>query len=84
MPVWCARTYPETLDMKGDGTPIVWGGRKHNWFSNGTYRLLSERITRAMAAHTKDAPHLLNWQTDNELGAPTAAATSVVTPSGTG
>ena len=68
MPAWCARKYPETLAMKGDGTRIVWGGRKNNCFSNGTYRMLSERITRAMAEHYKDAPNLVGWQTDNEFG----------------
>ncbi len=39
MPAWVARKYPETLRQKPDGTRIVWGGRKHNCFSNGTYRL---------------------------------------------
>ena len=68
MPAWVARKYPETLAMKADGTRIVWGGRKNNCFSNGTYRLLSERITRAMAEHYKDHPNVIGWQTDNEFG----------------
>jgi beta-galactosidase len=68
MPAWVARKYPETLAMKGDGTRIVWGGRKNNCFSNGTYRLLSERITRAMAEHYRDNPNVIGWQTDNEFG----------------
>ncbi len=68
MPAWLARTYPETLAMKGDGTRVVWGGRKNNCFSSGTYRLLSERITRAMAEHYKDHPNVIGWQTDNEFG----------------
>jgi beta-galactosidase len=49
MPAWVARKYPETLAMKPDGTRRVWGGRKNNCFSDGRYRLLSERITRALA-----------------------------------
>ncbi|MHC4423622.1 MAG: beta-galactosidase [Planctomycetota bacterium] len=68
MPAWCARKYPETLAMKKDGTRIVWGGRKNNCFTSGTYRLLSERITRAMAEHFKDNPTVIGWQTDNEFG----------------
>jgi len=68
MPAWVAHRYPETLAMKADGTRVVWGGRKNNCFSNGTYRLLSERITRAMAEHFKDNPHVIGWQTDNEFG----------------
>jgi len=68
MPAWVARKYPETLRQKPDGTRIVWGGRKHNCFTSGAYRLLSERITRAMAEHFASSPHVIGWQTDNEFG----------------
>jgi len=68
MPAWVARKYPQTLRQKPDGTRIVWGGRKHNCFSSGTYRLLSERITRAMAEEFAAAPNVIGWQTDNEFG----------------
>ena len=67
MPAWAARKYPEMLRQKPDGTRLVWGGRRHNCFSSGTYRLLSERITRAMAEHFAAAPNLIGWQTDNEF-----------------
>jgi beta-galactosidase len=67
MPAWVARKYPETLRLKPDGTRIVWGGRKHNCFSNGTYRLLSERITRAMAERFATTSNVIGWQTDNEF-----------------
>jgi beta-galactosidase len=68
MPAWVARKYPETLRLNRDGTRIVWGGRKHNCFSSGTYRLLSERITRALAEHFAERPNVIGWQTDNEFG----------------
>jgi len=68
MPAWVARKYPETLAMKSDGTRIIWGGRKNNCFSNGTYRLLSERITQAMVAHFASSSIVIGWQTDNEFG----------------
>jgi beta-galactosidase len=67
MPAWLARKYPEALAMKADGTRVVWGGRKNNCFSNGAYRLLSERITRAMADHYARNPNVVGWQIDNEL-----------------
>jgi beta-galactosidase len=70
MPAWVARTYPETLAMQADGTRIVWGVRKNNCFTSGAYRLLSERITRAMAEHFTDTPNVVGWQTDNEFGNP--------------
>jgi len=70
MPVWCANKYPETLAMQKDGTRIVWGARKNNCFSSGTYRSLSERITRAMTTHFASVPNVIGWQTDNEFGHP--------------
>jgi beta-galactosidase len=68
MPAWLAQKYPETLAMKPDGTRIIWGGRKNNCFSSGTYRLLSDRITRAMTKHYVSNPAVIGWQTDNEFG----------------
>jgi len=68
MPAWVARKYPETLRQNPDGTRIVWGGRKHNCFSSGTYRLLSERITLAMTEHFARMPNVIGWQIDNEFG----------------
>lgn len=70
MPAWCARKYPETLAMRQDGQRVTWGVRKNNCFTSGTYRLLSERITRAMAEHFAATPNVIGWQTDNEFGGP--------------
>lgn len=68
MPAWVARKYPETLAMKPNGQRTTWGVRKNNCFTSGAYRLLSERITRAMAEHYRDHPQVIGWQTDNEFG----------------
>jgi beta-galactosidase len=70
MPAWVARKYPETLARQPNGQRITWGVRKNNCFTSGAYRLLSERITRAMAEHFADAPNVIGWQTDNEFGGP--------------
>jgi beta-galactosidase len=70
MPAWVARKYPETLATMDNGQQIVWGARKNNCFSDGTYRLLSERITRAMAEHFKNTTNVIGWQTDNEFADP--------------
>jgi beta-galactosidase len=70
MPAWLARKYPETLAMQKDGTRITWGVRKNNCFTSGAYRLLSERMTRAIAEHFADTPNVIGWQTDNEFGGP--------------
>lgn len=68
MPAWVARKYPETLRTKPDGTRVVWGGRKHNCYSSGAYRMLSERIAKAMAERFAQSPNLIGWQIDNEFG----------------
>ncbi|OHB64268.1 MAG: hypothetical protein A2Y77_04415 [Planctomycetes bacterium RBG_13_62_9] len=68
MPAWVARKYPDALRTKADGTHIVWGGRKHNCYSNSDYRLLSKRMTRAMAEHFAKTPNVIGWQIDNEFG----------------
>jgi beta-galactosidase len=70
MPAWVARKYPETLATQKDGRRMVWGVRKNNCFTSGAYRLLSQRITRAMAEHYKNTPNVIGWQTDNEFGGP--------------
>jgi len=70
MPAWVARKYPEALAMQANGKRITWGVRKNNCFTSGAYRLLSERITRAMAEHFAETPNLIGWQTDNEFGHP--------------
>jgi len=67
MPAWLARKYPEALASRADGSKVVWGVRKNNCFTAGAYRLLSERITRAMAEHFRDTPNVIGWQTDNEF-----------------
>jgi len=70
MPAWVARKYPETLATQTSGQRIVWGARKNNCFTSGAYRLLSERITRAMAEHYRETPGVIGWQTDNEFAGP--------------
>lgn len=67
MPAWVARKYPECLAVQANGQSRNWGVRKNNSFTAGTYRFLSERITRAMAEHYKSNPHVIGWQTDNEF-----------------
>jgi beta-galactosidase len=70
MPAWVARKYPETLAMLPSGQRYTWGSRKDYSLSSGTYRLLSERITRAMAEHFAATPNVIGWQTDNEFAGP--------------
>lgn len=68
MPAWVARKYPEALRTNADGRREPWGVRRHNCFTSGAFRRLSEGITRAMAERFAGTPNVIGWQTDNELG----------------
>jgi len=70
MPAWVARKYPDVLAVESNGHRRVWGSRKDYSLSSATYRLLSQRITRAMAEHFANTPTVIGWQTDNELAGP--------------
>lgn len=70
MPAWVANKYPETRALQMDGTRMGYGVRKDNCFTSGAFRLLSERITRAMAERFRRNPDVIGWQTDNELAGP--------------
>lgn len=68
MPAWLAHRYPEALAEKADGSRIVWGGRRHNSFTDQSFRRLAGRIVLEMAKRCADHPAVVGWQIDNELG----------------
>jgi beta-galactosidase len=70
MPAWVNRKYPDTAAVKPNGDRHRWGVRKNNCPTSGTFRLLSERITRAMALHYAGHSNVIGWQTDNEFDGP--------------
>jgi len=67
-PVWMKLKYPEIMQQEPSGRRTQWGVRKHQCFTSGAYRLLSERVTTAMAEHFRATPNVVGWQTDNEFG----------------
>ncbi len=67
-PAWLIERYPEALPVREDGTRLGFGGRHHDCQSNPDYRARVAAVIRAMAEHYKDHPHVIGWQTDNELG----------------
>lgn len=70
MPPWVALKYPESVAVDENGHKMPYGSRKTNCPTSLSYRLLGLRITKAMAEHFRDNPHVIGWQIDNELSWP--------------
>ncbi len=66
-PRWLTRDYPEVLRVDADGVRQEHGSRQHASHFSGVFRDFSRKITRAMAEHYRDNPHVIGWQTDNEF-----------------
>ena len=67
-PAWVEQKYPEVNVVEATGRRRSWGARKNWCYSQPKMRELSRNITRAMAEHYADNPHVISWQTDNEFG----------------
>ncbi len=66
-PRWLTRDYPEVLRVDANGRQMGHGSRQHADTTSPVFRAHSRRITQALADHYRDNPHVIGWQTDNEL-----------------
>ncbi|OBZ96589.1 beta-galactosidase [Pararhizobium polonicum] len=66
-PRWLTVKHPEILRLDGNGRSMSHGSRQHADTSSTIFRAYSRKITQAMAEHYRDNPHVIGWQTDNEL-----------------
>lgn len=66
-PRWLTRDHPEVLRVDSAGIPQRHGSRQHASHFSPFFRERSRVITRALAEHYKDNPHVIGWQTDNEF-----------------
>lgn len=66
-PRWLTRDHPEVLRVDADGRRQEHGSRQHAGHFSTIYREYSRKITRAMAEHYRENPHVIGWQTDNEF-----------------
>jgi beta-galactosidase len=80
-PRWLTVHYPEVLRVDGNGRRASHGSRQHADTTNPVFRTHSRRITRAMAVHYRDNPHVIGWQTDNELNTTQSTSYSEATRS---
>ncbi len=66
-PRWLTHAHPDVLRVNAAGVQMQHGSRQHACPSSPVFREYSRKITRAMAEHYADNPHVIGWQTDNEL-----------------
>ncbi|MFW5840974.1 MAG: beta-galactosidase [Planctomycetota bacterium] len=66
-PRWLTAEHPDWMRIDEDGRRMHHGSRQHCCTTNPEFRQQSRRITAAMAEHYADNPHVIAWQTDNEL-----------------
>ena len=66
-PAWLTHAHPDVLQVDADGRVMPHGSRQHASLASPRYREFSRRITRAMAEHYAHNPHVIGWQTDNEI-----------------
>ncbi|AGB74160.1 MULTISPECIES: beta-galactosidase [Rhizobium] len=75
-PRWLTAKYPEVLRVDANGREASHGSRQHCDTTSPVLRRHSQRITCAMAEHYRDNPHVIGWQTDNELNTTTSESYS--------
>ena len=78
-PRWLTAAYPEVLRVDENGRVADHGSRQHADTNSPVYRMHSRRITEALADHYRDNPHVIGWQTDNELNTTVSTSYSEAT-----
>jgi len=72
-PPWLARTHPETLPVRRDGTRLWPGARQHYCPSSPVYREHAARLVERVAERYAGHPALALWHIGNEYGCHVAA-----------
>ncbi|MFC1504093.1 beta-galactosidase [Spirochaetota bacterium] len=66
-PAWLTHRHPDVLRVDANGKSMKHGSRQHCCLASKTFRKFSKRLTERMAKAFKDDPHVIGWQTDNEI-----------------
>jgi beta-galactosidase len=69
-PAWLTKAYPETLRTGEDQRKDEHGGRQQFDYTDPRYLALARDIAERMAVRYGQDPHVVGWQIDNELAAP--------------
>lgn len=66
-PRWLTHRYPDVVRADENGRAMRHGSRQHADLTHPIFREHSRRVTKALADHYRDNPHVIGWQTDNEF-----------------
>lgn len=66
-PRWVTLQDPGIRRVDVKGVVLDHGSRQHACYMNPAFREHAKRITGAMAQHYAGNPHVIGWQTDNEM-----------------
>jgi beta-galactosidase len=66
-PRWLTLKHPEIHRVDANGVAMAHGSRQHACHSSQLFRQYSRAITADMAKHFQGNPHVVGWQTDNEI-----------------
>ncbi|MFK8017845.1 MAG: beta-galactosidase [Gammaproteobacteria bacterium] len=67
-PKWLVDQFPDVLAVDPDtGRTRGFGSRRHYDFASATYQREALRISEVLARRYGNHPHVVGWQTDNEL-----------------
>ncbi|MCC6581022.1 MAG: beta-galactosidase [Phycisphaeraceae bacterium] len=69
-PDWICSRYPRIVPIKNDGASYGSATRRHTCPTSPDYRMLCERLVRAMASQFAKQSSVIGWQIDNEIGHP--------------
>lgn len=66
-PRWLTRKHPEILRRDAGDVAMRHGSRQHASHAHPIFRRYCKKITSALARHYARSPHVVAWQTDNEI-----------------
>lgn len=67
-PAWLTTAYPEVLLVRGDGTRVAHGSRRHYCTTSDSYRRHTARIADVLSRELAPHRNVVAWQLDNEFG----------------
>nr|WP_232483991.1 beta-galactosidase [Burkholderia gladioli] len=66
-PNWLVARFPDVLPLDNKRQPVYPGVRLHRCYNSPSLRRYTEIVVERMTVHYAKNPHVIGWQTDNEM-----------------